>query len=166
MLRYGLARWIGNTNLHLERGIVKDDSLDHDFLFKQTRVTPEAVGLGLIFCLNAKPRSKVISSVPREMVGAEAPCSLELGTQTDIFCLFINVLTSFRPVLCFSVFQFYRDAKDWWLFGFYFCVPVVFSATFYGLMTNNMLKHQKGSLKISLSEHLKQVHTQTDTSEG
>lgn len=68
---------------------------------------------------------------------------------------------TYRPALRFSVLQFYRDAKDWWLFGFYFCVPVVFSATFYGLMTNKMLRHQKGSLKISLSEHLKQVHTHT-----
>ncbi|XP_008287000.1 endothelin-1 receptor-like [Stegastes partitus] len=51
---------------------------------------------------------------------------------------------------------FYRDAKDWWLFGFYFCVPLACSALFYGLMTCEMLRHQKGSLRISLSEHLKQ----------
>uniref|UniRef100_A0A672HCB1 Endothelin-1 receptor n=1 Tax=Salarias fasciatus TaxID=181472 RepID=A0A672HCB1_SALFA len=51
---------------------------------------------------------------------------------------------------------FYRDAKDWWLFGFYFCVPLVCSAVFYGLMTGEMLRHEKGSLRISLSEHLKQ----------
>lgn len=51
---------------------------------------------------------------------------------------------------------YYRDAKDWWLFGFYFCVPLVCSAVFYGLMTCEMLKHQKGSLRITLSEHLKQ----------
>nr|XP_019964614.1 PREDICTED: endothelin-1 receptor-like isoform X1 [Paralichthys olivaceus] len=51
---------------------------------------------------------------------------------------------------------FYREAKDWWLFGFYFCVPLVCSVVFYGLMTCEMLRHQKGSLKISLSEHLKQ----------
>ncbi|XP_026200279.1 endothelin receptor type B-like isoform X2 [Anabas testudineus] len=51
---------------------------------------------------------------------------------------------------------FYRDAKDWWLFGFYFCVPLACSAFFYGLMTCEMLRHQKGSLRISLSEHLKQ----------
>lgn len=63
--------------------------------------------------------------------------------------------------LCFSVFQFYRDAKDWWLFGFYFCVPVIFSAIFYGLMTGEMLRHRKGSLRIALSEHVKQVDAQT-----
>ncbi|XP_024143894.1 endothelin receptor type B isoform X1 [Oryzias melastigma] len=51
---------------------------------------------------------------------------------------------------------FYQDAKDWWLFGFYFCVPLACSAIFYGLMTCEMLRHQKGSLRISLSEHLKQ----------
>lgn len=52
--------------------------------------------------------------------------------------------------------MFYRDAKDWWLFGFYFCVPLACSAVFYGLMTCEMLQHKKGSLKKSLSEHLKQ----------
>lgn len=62
---------------------------------------------------------------------------------------------------CFSVFQFYRDAKDWWLFGFYFCVPLTCSAVFYRLMTWEMLRHQKGSLRIALSEHLKQVDTDT-----
>ncbi|XP_047242313.1 endothelin-1 receptor-like [Girardinichthys multiradiatus] len=51
---------------------------------------------------------------------------------------------------------FYRDAKVWWLFGFYFCVPLACSAVFYGLMTFEMLRHQKGHLRISLSEHLKQ----------
>uniref|UniRef100_H3D104 Endothelin-1 receptor n=1 Tax=Tetraodon nigroviridis TaxID=99883 RepID=H3D104_TETNG len=51
---------------------------------------------------------------------------------------------------------FYQNAKYWWLFGFYFCVPLAFSATFYCLMTHQMLRHQKGSLKASLSEHLKQ----------
>ncbi|KAB5546638.1 hypothetical protein PHYPO_G00074330 [Pangasianodon hypophthalmus] len=51
---------------------------------------------------------------------------------------------------------FYRDAKDWWLFGVYFCVPLACSAIFYTLMTYEMLNYRKGSLKITLSEHLKQ----------
>ncbi|CAB1440208.1 unnamed protein product [Pleuronectes platessa] len=51
---------------------------------------------------------------------------------------------------------FYLEAKDWWLFGFYFCVPLICSVVFYGLMTCEMLRHQKGSLKVSLSEQLKQ----------
>ncbi|XP_062871372.1 endothelin receptor type Ab [Trichomycterus rosablanca] len=51
---------------------------------------------------------------------------------------------------------FYRDAKDWWLFGFYFCVPLACTAIFYTLMTCEMLHHRKGSLRIALSEHIKQ----------
>lgn len=66
-----------------------------------------------------------------------------------------------RPVLCFSTFQFYQNVKDWWLFGFYYCVPLVFSAFFYCLMTSKMLRHQKGSLKVALNEHLKQVRSST-----
>nr|XP_046271491.1 endothelin receptor type Aa [Scatophagus argus] len=51
---------------------------------------------------------------------------------------------------------FYRDAKDWWLFGFYFCAPLFFTAMFYTLMTCEMLNNRNGSLRIALSEHLKQ----------
>ncbi|XP_042369678.1 endothelin-1 receptor-like [Plectropomus leopardus] len=52
--------------------------------------------------------------------------------------------------------RFYRNAKDWWLFGFYFCVPLLCTAVFYTLMTCEMLNHRNGSLRIALSEHLKQ----------
>uniref|UniRef100_A0AAY4C2G5 G-protein coupled receptors family 1 profile domain-containing protein n=1 Tax=Denticeps clupeoides TaxID=299321 RepID=A0AAY4C2G5_9TELE len=52
--------------------------------------------------------------------------------------------------------RFYRDVKDWWLFGFYFCVPLLCSVIFYTLMTCEMLHHRKGSLRIALNEHLKQ----------
>ncbi|XP_008300978.1 endothelin receptor type Aa [Stegastes partitus] len=55
-----------------------------------------------------------------------------------------------------SFMTFYRDTKDWWLFGFYFCVPLICSAIFYTLMTVEMLNHRNGSLRIALSEHLKQ----------
>nr|XP_033796175.1 endothelin-1 receptor [Geotrypetes seraphini] len=55
-----------------------------------------------------------------------------------------------------SFMEFYRDAKDWWLFGFYFCVPLICTAIFYTLMTSEMLNMREGSLRISLSEHLKQ----------
>lgn len=51
---------------------------------------------------------------------------------------------------------FYTKAKDWWLFGFYFCVPLLCTAVFYTLMTCEMLNHRNGSLRIALSEHLKQ----------
>lgn len=53
--------------------------------------------------------------------------------------------------------QFYVDWKDWWLFGFYFCVPLACTAIFYTLMTCEMLNRRNGSLRIALSEHLKQV---------
>ncbi|XP_073498608.1 endothelin-1 receptor [Phyllobates terribilis] len=52
--------------------------------------------------------------------------------------------------------EFYQQAKDWWLFGFYFCVPLACTAIFYTLMTCEMLHQRKGSLRIALSEHLKQ----------
>lgn len=52
--------------------------------------------------------------------------------------------------------MFYKDAKDWWLFGFYFCVPLICTAIFYTLMTLEMLTHRNGNLRIALSEHLKQ----------
>ncbi|KAF3852495.1 hypothetical protein F7725_005850 [Dissostichus mawsoni] len=52
--------------------------------------------------------------------------------------------------------RFYQEAKDWWLFGFYFCVPLICTAVFYTLMTSEMLNRRNGSLRIALSEHLKQ----------
>ncbi|KAM9836870.1 endothelin receptor type B-like [Aulostomus maculatus] len=61
-----------------------------------------------------------------------------------------------QPRTPFMIVRFYRDMKDWWLFGFYFCIPLACSALFYSLMTCEMLRHQKGSLRITLSEHLKQ----------
>ncbi|KAI1887436.1 hypothetical protein AGOR_G00190280 [Albula goreensis] len=52
--------------------------------------------------------------------------------------------------------EFYVNVKDWWFFGFYFCMPLACTAIFYTLMTVEMLNHRKGSLRIALSEHLKQ----------
>ncbi|XP_064191365.1 endothelin receptor type B-like [Anguilla rostrata] len=52
--------------------------------------------------------------------------------------------------------EMYVHVKDWWFFGFYFCMPLVCTAIFYTLMTIKMLNHRKGSLRIALSEHLKQ----------
>ncbi|XP_028837425.1 endothelin receptor Ba isoform X2 [Denticeps clupeoides] len=49
---------------------------------------------------------------------------------------------------------FYKSAKDWWLFGFYFCMPLACTAVFYTLMTSEMLK--KNGMQIALSDHLKQ----------
>ncbi|XP_075470014.1 endothelin-1 receptor [Ascaphus truei] len=55
-----------------------------------------------------------------------------------------------------SFMRFYKNAKDWWLFGFYFVVPLACTGVFYTLMTCEMLHQRKGSLRIALSEHLKQ----------
>ncbi|XP_026795552.3 endothelin receptor type Aa [Pangasianodon hypophthalmus] len=52
--------------------------------------------------------------------------------------------------------QQYVIAKDWWLFGFYFCMPLACTAVFYTLMTFKMLSHRNGALRIALSDHLKQ----------
>ncbi|KAF7244141.1 Endothelin-1 receptor [Varanus komodoensis] len=60
-----------------------------------------------------------------------------------------------------SFLKFYVDVKDWWLFGFYFCMPLACTAFFYTLMTCEMLNRRKSNLRIALSEHLKQVITKT-----
>lgn len=51
------------------------------------------------------------------------------------------------------MFKFYKSAKDWWLFGFYFCLPLAWTALFYTLMTRKMLRNTENTL----SDHTKQV---------
>uniref|UniRef100_A0A4W4GQS0 Endothelin receptor type B n=1 Tax=Electrophorus electricus TaxID=8005 RepID=A0A4W4GQS0_ELEEL len=51
--------------------------------------------------------------------------------------------------------QFYKSAKYWWLFCFYFCMPLACTTIFYSLMTCEMLRKNNG-VKIALSDHLKQ----------
>lgn len=51
--------------------------------------------------------------------------------------------------------QFYKTAKDWWLFSFYFCLPLATTALFYTLMTCEMLRKKSG-MQIALNDHLKQ----------
>ncbi|KAA0722275.1 Endothelin receptor type B [Triplophysa tibetana] len=50
---------------------------------------------------------------------------------------------------------FYKSVKDWWLFSFYFCMPLFCTAIFYTLMTCEMLRKKKG-VQIALNDHLKQ----------
>ncbi|KAI5629516.1 endothelin B receptor precursor [Silurus asotus] len=50
--------------------------------------------------------------------------------------------------------KFYKSAKDWWLFSFYFCMPLACTAIFYSLMTCEMLR-KKNSAQIALNDHLK-----------
>lgn len=49
--------------------------------------------------------------------------------------------------------QFYKSVKDWWLFGFYFCMPLAWTAVFYTLMTRKMLRNTDNTI----SDHTKQV---------
>lgn len=49
--------------------------------------------------------------------------------------------------------QFYKSVKDWWLFGFYFCMPLAWTAIFYTLMTRKMLRNTE------TYNHTKQVST-------
>ncbi|XP_062904570.1 endothelin receptor type B-like [Mobula hypostoma] len=51
--------------------------------------------------------------------------------------------------------QFYKLAKDWWLFAFYFCMPLACTALFYSLMTSELLQKKTG-MQIALTDHLKQ----------
>lgn len=62
------------------------------------------------------------------------------------------------PSFCSSLLcmQFYRDVKDWWLFGFYFCLPLVCTGIFYTLMSCEMLSKRNG-MRITLNDHMKQV---------
>ncbi|XP_068181088.1 endothelin receptor type B-like [Antennarius striatus] len=51
--------------------------------------------------------------------------------------------------------KFYQNVKDWWLFGFYFCFPLVCTGIFYTLMSCEMLSRKKG-MRIALNDHMKQ----------
>lgn len=42
--------------------------------------------------------------------------------------------------------QFYKSVKDWWLFGFYFCMPLAWTAVFYALMPRPVLKNAENAL--------------------
>ncbi|XP_066535088.1 endothelin receptor type Aa [Hoplias malabaricus] len=52
--------------------------------------------------------------------------------------------------------HWYVEIKDWGIFAIYFCIPLACTAIFYTLMAFEMLNHRKGSLRIALSDHLKQ----------
>ncbi|XP_015678531.1 endothelin receptor type B-like [Protobothrops mucrosquamatus] len=54
-----------------------------------------------------------------------------------------------------SFMKFYQASKDWWIFSFYFCLPLLITALFYTLMTCEMLRKKNG-MQIALNDHLKQ----------
>ncbi|XP_029503511.2 endothelin receptor type B-like [Oncorhynchus nerka] len=51
-----------------------------------------------------------------------------------------------HPIQTNQFMQFYKSAKDWWLFGFYFCVPLACTAVFYTLMARKMLRKNENTL--------------------
>ncbi|KAM4559234.1 endothelin receptor type B [Odontesthes bonariensis] len=57
-----------------------------------------------------------------------------------------------HPMQTTQFMQFYKAVKDWWLFGFYFCMPLAWTAVFYTLMTRKMLKNTENTL----GDHIKQ----------
>uniref|UniRef100_A0A8D2LF79 G-protein coupled receptors family 1 profile domain-containing protein n=1 Tax=Varanus komodoensis TaxID=61221 RepID=A0A8D2LF79_VARKO len=50
--------------------------------------------------------------------------------------------------------MFYKDVKDWWLFGFYFCLPLACTGVFYSLMSCEMLSQRNG-MRLALNDHMK-----------
>ncbi|XP_006639127.1 endothelin receptor type B-like [Lepisosteus oculatus] len=60
-----------------------------------------------------------------------------------------------HPMQTSQFMKFYKSAKDWWLFSFYFCMPLACTAVFYTLMTSEMLSKKNG-VQIALNDHLKQ----------
>ncbi|XP_018558639.2 endothelin receptor type B [Lates calcarifer] len=57
-----------------------------------------------------------------------------------------------HPMQTMPFMQFYKSVKDWWLFGFYFCMPLAWTTVFYALMTQKMLRKTENTL----SNHTKQ----------
>ncbi|XP_051259881.1 endothelin receptor type B-like isoform X2 [Dicentrarchus labrax] len=57
-----------------------------------------------------------------------------------------------HPMQTTQFMQFYKSVKDWWLFGFYFCMPLAWTSIFYILMTRKMLRNTENTL----SDHTKQ----------
>ncbi|XP_004704320.1 endothelin receptor type B [Echinops telfairi] len=60
-----------------------------------------------------------------------------------------------NPMQKTAFMEFYKKAKDWWLFSFYFCLPLAITMFFYTLMTCEMLRKKSG-MQIALNDHLKQ----------
>ncbi|XP_063289417.1 endothelin receptor type B-like [Pelobates fuscus] len=49
----------------------------------------------------------------------------------------------------------YQEVKVWWLFGFYFCLPLACTGVFYTMMSCEML-NMKNGMRIALNDHMKQ----------
>ncbi|XP_034279934.1 endothelin receptor type B-like [Pantherophis guttatus] len=72
---------------------------------------------------------------------------LDYREQTHWVCLL-------APQQKSSFMTFYKDVKDWWLFGFYFCLPLACTGVFYSLMSCEMLSKSNG-MRLALNDHMK-----------
>lgn len=91
------------------------------------------------------------------------PDSLQRSSVSSLhyICLFVWVWIFKGEALCLLQLwqrtsfmfnqQFYKKVKDWWLFSFYFCLPLAWTAIFYTLMTRKMLRNTE------TCNHTKQV---------
>ncbi|XP_066487871.1 endothelin-1 receptor [Tiliqua scincoides] len=133
-----------------------------------------SVGITVLnLCALSVDRYRAVASWSR-VQGIGVP----LSTAIEIFAIWIlSFVLAIPEAIGFSITQFnyrghhhvtcmlilsnrfleiYANIKDWWLFGFYFCMPLACTAFFYSLMTCEMLNRRKSNLRIALSEHLKQ----------
>ncbi|NWT73200.1 EDNRB protein, partial [Prunella himalayana] len=89
---------------------------------------------------------KLVPFIQKASVGiTEGTCASQVAPAA--LSPFPAALSPFPP-------QFYRDVKDWWLFGFYFCLPLVCTGIFYTLMSCEMLSKRNG-MRIALNDHMK-----------
>uniref|UniRef100_A0A3P8VJB1 Endothelin receptor type B n=1 Tax=Cynoglossus semilaevis TaxID=244447 RepID=A0A3P8VJB1_CYNSE len=64
-----------------------------------------------------------------------------------------------HPMQTSKFMQIYKSVKDWWLFGFYFCMPLTWTAVFYTLMTRKMLRKTKNVLSVQTKQRLEVAKT-------
>uniref|UniRef100_A0A3Q0SH39 Endothelin receptor type B n=1 Tax=Amphilophus citrinellus TaxID=61819 RepID=A0A3Q0SH39_AMPCI len=96
-----------------------------------------ATEIGLIWVIS------ILLAVP-EVVGFDM-ITMDYKEKRLTICLL-------HPMQTTKFMQIYKAVKDWWLFGFYFCMPLVWTAVFYALMTRKMLRKTENTL----CEHIKQ----------
>ncbi|XP_005921454.1 endothelin receptor type B [Haplochromis burtoni] len=96
-----------------------------------------AIEIGLIWVIS------ILLAVP-EVVGFDM-ITMDYKEKRLTICLL-------HPMQTTGFMQIYKAVKDWWLFGFYFCMPLVWTAVFYTLMTRKMLR----KTETTLCEHIKQ----------
>lgn len=98
------------------------------------------------------------------MTRSVCPDALQQSSVSSLhyLCLFVWVWIFKGKALCLLQLwrtsfmfnqQFYKKVKDWWLFTFFFCLPLAWTAIFYTLMTRKMLRNTE------TCNHTKQVST-------